>query len=692
MNRYLLEIGVEELPSRFVNLAMEQIREKIEKSLNENDLKYDSLEVYATPRRLSLYINGIYDRQDDINKEVKGPSVKISFDEDGNPTKPLEGFMKSQNISLKDLEQREVKGNKYVFAIIKKRGLDAKEVLKNIIPDMIYHINLPRNMKWGGKNIKFPRPIRWIVSILNDEVVEFPFEGIPVSNITRGHRFLGSDNIVIDNVDNYAKLLEENFVILDQNRREEIIRFESKKIARSLGGEIKENKDLLEELVYIVEYPTPIKGTIKKEFLILPKEVITTTMIDHLRYTPIYDDKGELLPYFITIRNGNHDYEDIVIKGNEKVLGARLSDAKFFYEEDISKPLEDYVDALSGVNFLDKLGNMREKEERNEAIALEIGKNLEVADETLESLKRTAYLSKADLTTHMVVEFTELQGIMGSIYANLSGEKDIVNSAIYEQYLPRFKGDDLPKTTVGSIYSIADKIDTISGLFAIDKVPTGSLDPFGLRRSAIGLINIIRNNNWELNLDSILSQALYEYVNKMGLTLNYEAVMKNLKEFFKQRIKVMLEDLDYRYDVIDAILESEDKIHIIFKKAPQVDKWFKENDRSKFVDSFERIYNLTSKVSEFKEVDAELFKEDAEKKLFSQIENIKAELEAYNNANKFYDYLNLCDSLTPYIDEFFDKVMVMDKDTSIRDNRLALINRVENVVSRIFAIEKIVLD
>lgn len=467
MNNYLLEIGVEELPSRFVNMAIEQLNEKSKKLLTENEIGFENVKVYATPRRLSLIVEGLDEKQKDIQKEVKGPSLKIAYDDDKKPTKPLLGFMKSQNISEDDLIIKELKGTDYVFANISSIGRKSSEILAEIMPSLIKDINFPKNMRWGGKNIRFARPIRWVVSLLNDQVVEFDFEGIPVGNKTKGHRFLGSSEIIIDQVNNYEKLLEENYVILDQNKRRDLIKYESTKIAKALGGEIHENEDLLEELTYIVEYPSPIKGSIKEKYLTLPKEVVTTTMIDHLRFTPIYSQDGELLPYFITVRNGTRDYEDIVIAGNEKVLGARLEDAKFFYEDDISKPLEDYVENLKGVLFHDKLGSMLEKEKRDGVVAKKIAKSLSFADEAIEALDRVAHLSKADLTTKMVIEFTELQGVMGEIYALKSGEKEIVATAIREQYLPKFAGDALPKSSVGSIFSLADKIDTIVGLFAM---------------------------------------------------------------------------------------------------------------------------------------------------------------------------------------------------------------------------------
>ena len=688
MNNYLLEIGVEELPSRFVNMAIEQLYEKSKKLLNENEIGFEDVKVYATPRRLSLIIEGLDEKQKDIQKEVKGPSVKIAYDDDKKPTKPLLGFMKSQNISEDDLVIKEVKGTDYVFANISSIGRKSSEILAEIMPSLIKDINFPKNMRWGGKNIRFARPIRWVVSLLNDKVVEFDFEGIPVGNKTKGHRFLGSSEIIVDNVDNYEKLLEENYVILDQNKRREIIKYESTKIAKTLGGEIHENEDLLEELTFIVEYPTPIKGSIKEKYLSLPKEVVTTTMIDHLRFTPIYSQDGELLPYFITVRNGTNDYEDIVIAGNEKVLGARLEDAKFFYEDDISKALEDYVENLKGVLFHDKLGSMLAKEKRDGVVAKKIAKSLSFADEAIDALDRVAHLSKADLTTKMVVEFTELQGVMGEIYAQNSGEKEIVATAIREQYLPKFAGDELPKSSVGSIFSLADKIDTIAGLFAIGEIPTGSADPFALRRSAIGIINIIRNNAWKFNLSEAIETSLYEYIKDLGLTFNHEEVIQNVRDFFFGRIKTMLQEEGIRYDIIDAVLIPESEIQDIFAKAIELNQWFNE-DRSKFVDAYNRINNLTKNV-DFTEVNEELLKEDEEKNLYNKFIEINEKFNDSLSSENYREAMNVLNELVPSIDAFFDNVMVMAEDEKIRQNRLALINSIEENIQKILKIENIV--
>ena len=688
MNNYLLEIGVEELPSRFVNMAIEQLYEKSKKLLIENEIGFEDVKVYATPRRLSLIIEGLDEKQKDIQKEVKGPSVKIAYDDDKKPTKPLLGFMKSQNISEDDLVIKEVKGTDYVFANISSIGRKSSEILAEIMPSLIKDINFPKNMRWGGKNIRFARPIRWVVSLLNDQVVDFDFEGIPVGNKTKGHRFLGSSEIIVDNVDNYEKLLEENYVILDQNKRREIIKYESTKIAKTLGGEIHENEDLLEELTFIVEYPTPIKGSIKEKYLSLPKEVVTTTMIDHLRFTPIYSQDGELLPYFITVRNGTNDYEDIVIAGNEKVLGARLEDAKFFYEDDISKALEDYVENLKGVLFHDKLGSILAKEKRDGVVAKKIAKSLSFADEAIDALDRVAHLSKADLTTKMVVEFTELQGVMGEIYAQNSGEKEIVATAIREQYLPKFAGDELPKSSVGSIFSLADKIDTIAGLFAIGEIPTGSADPFALRRSAIGIINIIRNNAWKFNLSEAIETSLYEYIKDLGLTFNHEEVIQNVRDFFFGRIKTMLQEEGIRYDIIDAVLIPESEIQDIFAKAIELNQWFNE-DRSKFVDAYNRINNLTKNV-DFTEVNEELLKEDEEKNLYNKFIEINEKFNDSLSSENYREAMNVLNELVPSIDAFFDNVMVMAEDEKIRQNRLALINSIEENIQKILKIENIV--
>lgn len=691
MNKFLLEVGVEELPSRFIEAAINDFSNKASDLLKENKIKFDNIEAYATPRRLSLIINDIDLKQDDIHTEVKGPAKKIAFDEENNPSKALQGFMKSQSIGLDEIVIKSLKDVEYVYAEIYKQGQDTKDILKENLANLIKSINFPKNMKWGGKNIRFARPIRWVVSMLNQEVVEFDFEGISVSNVTRGHRFLGSSHIEIDEIDNYEKLLEENYVVLDQNKRRDKIKYESTRLAKTLGGEIEKDPALLEELTYIVEYPNPIVGSIKEKYLSLPKEVLVTPMKDHLRFIPIVDSKKELLPYFITIRNGDNQHVETVVEGNERVLDARLEDAKFFYEEDISKKLEDYVEALKGVTFHDQLGNMYDKSLRIQKLAKKVGEDLEIAEEATEELQRAAFLSKADATTKTVQEFTELTGVMGSIYAKNSGEKDIVAQAIFEHHLPRFAGDKLPESTVGSILAIADKMDTICGLFAINQIPTGSQDPFALRRAAIGVINIIRNRNWEISISDLIDSSLYLYTEDLTLAFDYEKTKNEILNFFKGRVKTILQDIDIRYDIIEAIINDNVSINEIFIKAEQINNFFKE-DKKELVDSLVRVHNLASKQEEDTEFDEELLEEDIEKELYAVQREVLEEVREFSKDKKYEEALIKIAELIVPINKYFDNIMVLVDDKKIKNNRLSMLNEIDKTSKEIFNIEKIVTE
>lgn len=691
MNKFLLEVGVEELPSRFIEAAINDFSNKASDLLKENKIKFDNIEAYATPRRLSLIINDIDLKQDDIHTEVKGPAKKIAFDEENNPSKALQGFMKSQSIGLDEIVIKSLKDVEYVYAEIYKQGQDTKDILKENLANLIKSINFPKNMKWGGKNIRFARPIRWVVSMLNQEVVEFDFEGISVSNVTRGHRFLGSSHIEIDEIDNYEKLLEENYVVLDQSKRRDKIKYESTRLAKTLGGEIEKDPALLEELTYIVEYPNPIVGSIKEKYLSLPKEVLVTPMKDHLRFIPIVDSKKELLPYFITIRNGDNQHVETVVEGNERVLDARLEDAKFFYEEDISKKLEDYVEALKGVTFHDQLGNMYDKSLRIQKLAKKVGEDLEIAEEATEELQRAAFLSKADATTKTVQEFTELTGVMGSIYAKNSGEKDIVAQAIFEHHLPRFAGDKLPESTVGSILAIADKMDTICGLFAINQIPTGSQDPFALRRAAIGVINIIRNRNWEISISDLIDSSLYLYTEDLTLAFDYEKTKNEILNFFKGRVKTILQDIDIRYDIIEAIINDNVSINEIFIKAEQINNFFKE-DKKELVDSLVRVHNLASKQEEDTEFDEELLEEDIEKELYAVQREVLEEVREFSKDKKYEEALVKIAELIVPINKYFDNIMVLVDDKKIKNNRLSMLNEIDKTSKEIFNIEKIVTE
>lgn len=690
MNRYyLLEIGVEELPAAYIGNALEQMKKNAIKLFKEEKVKYEDIEVYATPRRLTMIVKNIEENKGVEQLKIKGPTKRISFDDNGNPTKALLGFMKSQNVDQSDIDIIDFKGEEYVYASVTKEAKSLVEIIQLNMADFIKSINFPKTMRWGGKNIRFARPIRWIVSILDDQIVEFDFEGIPISNITKGHRFLGSSNIEIDHVLNYMDLLRENYVIVDQEERREIIEFGSEQLVREKGGRILKDEDLLEEITHLVEYPTPLIGKIKEEYLALPVDVVATPMKEHLRYMPVVDDNNRLKPYFITIRNGDEQYLDIVTKGNEKVLGARLEDAKFFFEEDTKSPLEDYVENLKTITFQEKLGTLFDKTLRIQKLSEKIGDYLEVGEQTKDNLNRSSYLSKADLASKMVIEFTELQGKMGMEYANVSGENEIVSLAIYEQYLPRFSDDELPSTTAGSILSITDKLDTIAGLFAIDIKPTGSQDPFALRRSALGIINIIIDKKLNLPLKEIIDYALYIYVEENGLAFDYNKTKNQVLEFFRGRIRNMFLDLDMRYDVIDAVLNSKtDDIYDIKIRIDKLNEWLNNKDAEGILNSFNRISTLAEK-TESSEVKRDLLDKE-ELQLYDNYNSIEERFITNIKRKEYNKALDILASLTESIDDYFENVMVMVEDEEIKENRLALLRKIYDSMLMVCDLSKIV--
>ncbi len=686
---YLIEIGVEELPARHINDALEQFKNNTIKLFNNERINFAKIKAYATPRRLTLIIHELDEKQSDLNEKLKGPAKRIGFDDEDKPTKALLGFMRGQGIDISSIYTEEFKGEEYVFANISKEGKLIEEIISENMPNIIKNINFPKSMKWGGKNIRFSRPIRWIVSLLDSEVVGFELEGINVSNITRGHRFLGSNHIEIENVDDYVESLRENYVIVDQEERLEIIRYGSERLVKEKGGNLQKDEELLEEVTNIVEYPTPIIGRIKEEYLELPRDVITTPMKEHLRYFPVLDDKGRLLPYFVTVRNGNEEYIDTVIKGNEKVLGARLEDAKFFYMDDIKNPLEYYVEKLKNIVFQEKLGTLYDKTKRVEKLAVKIGESLEVGEETEKNVERAAFLGKADLVTKLVSEFTELQGRMGMEYAKISGENEIVSLAILEQYLPRYSGDSLPTTTAGAILSIADKLDTIVGLFAINIHPTGSQDPFGIRRQALGIINIILDKKLNISIDELLQTALYIYVEVSGIAFDYNKVKEEIMEFFKGRIQNMFIQTGIRYDIVDAVIESNvDDIYDMKIKADKLNTWLQKEDISDILNAFKRVSNLAEK-ADSDNVSRDLLTED-EIELYDKYNSLEEKIANAMNKKEYDKALDLLATLKEPIDNYFDKVMIMVEDEQVKDNRLGLLKKIYDMMRDICDLSKIV--
>ncbi|OLS03366.1 glycine--tRNA ligase subunit beta [Tissierella creatinophila] len=688
-NTYLLEIGIEEIPARYVKDTLRQLEEKFSNLFKEENISFSKIEVYSTPRRLTTIIRGLQEDKGEKIENIKGPSKKISFNEEGEPSKALLGFMRGQGVNLEDISFIDHNGEEYAYAKVVKRSKDIETIIEENVAELIKSINFPKSMKWGGKDIRFARPIRWIVSLLDDKIISFDFEGIRVSNKTNGHRFLGDSDIVLENVEEYEEVLKKNFVIVNHNERKEIIKYGAERLAKEKGGKLLQDEDLLDEVTNLVEYPTPVIGRIKEEYLNLPKDVIVTPMKEHLRYFPVLDIKDRLLPYFITVRNGNDEHLDTVIKGNEKVLGARLEDAKFFFREDISKPLEDYTESLKNITFQEKLGTLYDKSVRIAKLGEKIGEHLEVGEETKKNIKRAAILSKADLTTKMVTEFTELQGKMGMVYASISGENEIVSLAIFEQYLPRSLGDELPSTTAGAVLSIADKLDSISGLFAIGIHPTGSQDPFALRRSALGIIKIILDKKLNLSLQELIEFALYIQVEENVLTFDYEKVKMEINEFFLGRIKSMFLEMGIRYDIIDSVTQNEiDDIYDIKIKANKLNEWLKTRDTSEILTAFNRVATL-AKNTLSSDVKRDLLSEYGIS-LFDSYNNIEEETLNSIDKKEYDKALDLLTSLKEPIDNFLDNTMIMVDDEIIKNNHLSLLRKIYDTIIKVCDLSVIV--
>lgn len=686
MNNYLLlEIGVEELPSRFGQTTLDQIENNLSKLLKEERINFDNIEKYATPRRLTFVIKNLADKATDLEEEVKGPAKKIAVDADGNFTKPALGFMKSKGLDPENVYFKQLGNAEYLFGTIKQEGKHTSEVLKTIVPEAIKNVTFPKAMRWGGKNMRFARPIRWMVALLNNEVLDIDLEGIKSSNITRGHRFLGEKEFEVNSVEEYFEKLDKNFVVLDQHKRKEMIREQAIEVAKSLGGEVELDEDLLEEITFLVEYPTAFYGEFDEEYVKLPKEVVTTPMKEHQRYFPVLKD-GKLLPNFIAVRNGDSNRIDLVKAGNEKVLRARLADALFFYHEDTKKPLESFVDKLQTVVFQAKLGTVYDKTLRIEKLSQVILNELNMT-ESKENTLRAAKLCKADLVTNMVFEFTELQGIMGRDYAKVSGENEEVCQGIFEHYLPRFAGDILPETNTGIALSIADKLDSIAGFFAIGIKPSGSQDPYALRRQALGILSILLDRKLSVNLNNLINAALDNYSN---LEFNKEEVASQIVEFFVERVKNLFKDLGIRYDVIDAVLNNNlDDISDIHTRALELNRWLQKDELVEMLTAFNRVSTLAEKATT-DIVKEDLLKEDAEIKLYNGFKEIKSNVESLLLDKKYNEALDAFATLRPLVDNLFDNVMVMDKDEAIKENRLGLLKQIYSTMLTICDLSKIV--
>jgi len=688
----VFEIGTEEIPAKFMNRTLEQLKENATRVFLENRIGYDSLETYGTPRRLVLYVKDMAEKQEDLETEVKGPSKKAAYDNDSNPTKALLGFLKGNGLDIKDIYIKELSGAEYIYGKKHLKGMDTKEVLKVLLPSILVSISFPKSMKWGNKSFRFARPVRWLMPIFGDELVEFNKDDIRCSKYTKGHRVLSEGDIEITNASEYFDKMRKAYVIVDQNERREIIKKQCEEIAKEKNGKIIHDDDLLEEIVYLVEYPTALLGSFEEDYLKLPKEVIITPMKEHQRYFPVEDEKGNLMSNFITIRNGDDSYIDIVRQGNEKVLRARLSDAKFFYEEDKKVPLDQCVEKLKSVVFQETLGTIYDKTVNIINNSIYIAQELGLEEKEVEELKRAAYLAKADLVTNMVKEFDELQGIMGREYALVQGESPEVAKAIEEHYMPRNAGDDMPSSLYGAIVGMADRIDTITGCFSIGIQPTGSQDPYALRRQAISIINIILEKKIHLDIKKLVQKAITPFVEKGIIKEEPFKVIDDVIDFFKQRLKNVLLDRNYEYDVIDSVLNvGLTDIEDAMLRVKELSQWKNQVDFLAIASSFNRVSNLASK-AETMEIDSILLSEQAEKELFDSYMNVKNIFNEAMDKKEYHDALKALMLMKRPIDNFFDNTMVMVEDQSIRRNRLAMLKTIENMMMRFADLSLIVVN
>ncbi|MNK17528.1 Glycine--tRNA ligase beta subunit [compost metagenome] len=672
----LFEIGLEEVPARFIRAAMDQLKDRMVKWLADSVITHGEVQAFATPRRLAVLVQDVAEKQEDVHEEVKGPSRKIALDENGQWSKAALGFARSQGVDPEQFTFKDLGGTEYIYVSKSTTGVETSAVLAEGLLGILQSMTFPKNMRWGTHEFKFVRPIRWLVALFGKEIIDIEITDVKSGNVTRGHRFLGTDT-VISEPSAYIEALRAQHVIVDVNEREQLISSQIEELAASKGWNIAVKEDLLEEVLFLVEVPTVLFGTFEESFLNIPQEVLITSMREHQRYFPVLDSQGSLLPYFVTVRNGGSVALDTIAKGNEKVLRARLSDAKFFYEEDQKMPIKDALSKLESIVFHEELGTVGDKVRRIRRIADSLSEKLKLETSAAEEVSRTAEICKFDLVTQMVYEFPELQGVMGEDYARKAGEPEAVAKGIFEHYQPRFAGDAVPASMVGSIVSIADKMDTIAGCFSIGIIPTGSQDPYALRRQAAGIVQIVLEHKLPLLLSDIFTIALDVHEDMGILKRSALEIRKDLLDFFGLRVKKTLSD-SLRYDVVDAVIAAgyDDVVSVVARGAALMDTVNADSGFKTTVESFSRVRNLASKASAEK-VRSDLLQEEAEKNLYSAWQKVSGEYRKQLSERNSAGALELLSSLKPSITGFFDSVMVMAEDEQIRTNRLGLLAAIE---------------
>lgn len=685
----LLEIGMEEMPARFVRAAAEQLGGKLEQWLAESRISYSSLRLFATPRRIAVLAYDVGERQADLDEEVRGPARKIALDADGNWTKAALGFMRGQGAAQEDVFFKDAGGVEYVFAKKSSKGSATAELLPAVLGPLIASMSFPKNMKWGARELKFARPIRWMVALYGGDVIPFELAGVASDRVSRGHRFLGQD-VSIASAEQYEERLAGESVIADIDKRKSLIVQQLGELAAERGWDIAIRDDLLEEVLFLVEYPTALFGSFDPAFLHIPEQVLITSMREHQRYFPVRDGDGKLLPHFVTVRNGNSVALGQVSKGNEKVLRARLSDADFFYKEDQKMTIASALERLETIVFHEELGTIADKVRRVRSLAAHICALAGVTDsQTVASVDRAAEICKFDLVSQMVYEFPELQGIMGEDYARKLGEPEAVAVAVNEHYKPRFAGDSVPSTIVGAVVSLADKLDTLAGCLAIGIVPTGSQDPYALRRQAAGIVHIIVEFNLPVSLSALFRAALDIHHAFKPRERSVEETIAGLRDFIALRVKNMLSD-KVRYDIADAVMGAGiEHIPAVIGKAVALSAFLERREAKETIEALNRVANLAAK-AQGDVVDDAALQQDAEIALYNKLKQIHILYKEKLESGDAEQALQALADLRESIRGFFDSVMVMTDDEKLRLARLALLAGIAGLSNQFADFSKIV--
>ena len=681
---FLLEIGTEDLPARFLPSVIHQLKESSEIILKENHIRFSGIKTYGTPRRLVLLADGIPPMQEDRSKEVFGPSKKVAFDEHGRPTKAATGFAHSQGISVENLTIKNKDKGEYVVAAIEEKGVYVRELLPEILKRIVLSLQIPKSMRWGNSNLRFLRPLRWVVALLDNEIISFEIDGIKSSNITRGHRFLSPAAFQIKEITGYKRLLRNNYVIVDQEERKRIIIDKMENFLESINERPVEDEDLLETVVHLVEYPVPVLGTFSMEYLKLPKELLITVMKGHQKYFAVKNREGNLTNHFVVISNTREENSETVKIGAERVIKARFEDARFYFEEDSKKPLSEKIEELRKVTFQEKLGSLYKKTKRMESLSEFFADRL--MPSAKDRLRRAAQLAKTDLITGIVREFPELQGTMGKYYALHDGENTEVAEAMEEQYLPAHSGGRLPQTEIGALLSIADKIDNIAAFFSIGLIPTGSEDPFALRRQAFGIIAILLNRGYSLTLRELIDKAL----ENLSEIRDLQETRKNILQSFENRLETVFSDQGYSHDLIQSILSLSLDVELkeIKERLDAIQKFKEDKEYNDFLLAIKRVNNIIPKAA-IPGLKTELLIEEPEKMLKEKLDSVRSNLAELLNERKYPEAISLLTSLTGTINHFFDRVLVMDKKEEIKLNRLSLLNELWRTVSIIADFSKL---